>query len=91
VAFKFSGKSKERLETTSPLIQKIINEALATSLIDFGIPQYGGKRTKEEQKKLYDDKKSKCDGVKKKSYHQSGNAVDVVAYVNGNYTYDTRY
>ena len=91
MSFKLSNTSKQRLETTSPLIQKIINESIATSLIDFGIPQYGGKRTVEEQKALYDDGKSKCDGKVKKSYHQTGNAVDVVAYVNGHYTYDARY
>ena len=91
MSFSLSNTSKQRLETTNPLIQKIINEALSTSMIDFGIPQYGGKRTVEEQKALYDDNKSKCDGKVKKSYHQTGNAVDIVAYVNGHYTYDTRY
>lgn len=93
MTFEFSKRSLDRIETTSPLIQKIIKEALATSLIDFGIPEYGGKRTAKEQKSLFDCKpqRSKCDGKKKKSYHQSGLAVDIVAYVNGSYTYDKRY
>jgi len=91
MSFKLSKSSKARLETTSPLIQKIIIAALESSMIDFGIPKYGGKRTAEEQKALYDDGKSKCDGKDKRSYHQSGNAVDIVAYVNGHYTYDARY
>lgn len=91
MGFTLSKRSSEQLETTSPLIQKIITEALTHSCIDFGIPKLGGKRTVEEQKALYDAGKSKCDGKVKKSYHQSGNAVDIVAYVNGNYTYDKRY
>ena len=89
--FKFSKVSKERLETTSPIIQKIMNEALSTSMLDFGIPHYGGKRTTLEQQKLFAKKASKCDGVKRKSYHQSGNAVDIFCYVNGAVTYDQRY
>ena len=67
MTFEFSKRSLERLETTSPAIQKIMKEALATSLIDFGIPEYGGKRTAAEQAKLFKEKKSKCDGKKKKS------------------------
>lgn len=93
MSFEFSKTSEERLSTVSPVLQKIIRESLRTSLIDFGIPQYGGKRTLEEQKALYNcrPRKSKCDGVKKQSYHQTGNAIDIVIYVNGGYTYDTRY
>lgn len=91
MTFQFSKRSQERLETTSPIIQKIMNEAILYSPVDFGIPQYGGKRTLEDQQKLFKEGKSKLDGKKKKSYHQSGNAIDVVAYVNGEYTYDKRY
>jgi len=61
----------------------IAKEALSLSKIDFGIPQYGGLRREDEQHKLFLDGKSKADGLYKKSYHQSGKALDVYAYVDG--------
>lgn len=91
MGFSFGESSERRLKTCSQDIQAIVEAALATSLIDFGIPPYGGKRTEQEQAKLFNQGKSKCDGVNNKSYHQSGKAVDIVAYVDGKYTYDTRY
>ncbi len=91
MGFKFGQSSTGRLNTTSPIIQEIIKEALSTSLIDFGIPQFGGKRTVAQQYELCIKGKSKCDGTINVSYHQSGNAVDIVAYVNGEYSYDPRY
>ena len=53
-----------------------------------GIPGTGGKRTAEEQNGLYKLGKSKADGYKRKSYHQSGNAFDIYGYVNGKATWD---
>lgn len=35
------------------------------------------KRSTEEQKRLFDLKLSKCDGVKIRSKHQSGTAIDI--------------
>jgi peptidoglycan L-alanyl-D-glutamate endopeptidase CwlK len=89
--FAFGGASSQRLATTDLRIQHIMEEALRTSLIDFGIPSYGGMRTAEEQGFLYLDGKSKCDGVFKKSYHQSGKAVDIFPYIGGRANYDKRY
>ena len=83
MGFSFGESSERRLKTCSQDIQAIVEAALATSLIDFGIPPYGGKRTEQEQAKLFNQGKSKCDGVNNKSYHQSGKAVDIVAYVDG--------
>ena len=81
--YKLSKRSRERLNGINTVLIDIIEKSIVNSAYDFGIPQYGGLRTNEDQKKLYDRGVSKCDGVKKKSYHQSGNAFDIYAYVNG--------
>ncbi len=49
-------------------------------------------RTAEEQNRLFQKGRSKADGYDRKSYHQTGKALDVIPYVNGNKTYpDTEY
>ena len=65
----------------------VIELALKLTSVDFGIPSTGGYRTKEDQNILFKKGLSMCDGVIKKSYHQSGNAFDVFAYVDGKASY----
>lgn len=48
-----------------------MEDAGETPVIDFV------KRTDEEQKRLFDAKLSKCDGIVKKSQHQAGKAMDI--------------
>ena len=55
--------------------------------VDMSIPQFGGIRTADEQNKLFENKLSNCDGYEKKSYHQSGNAIDVIPYIKGKNIY----
>ena len=81
--YKFSRRSLEILNKINPILSDIMCEAIDVSPIDFGIPSDGGLRTPERQYELFLAEKSKCDGYKIKSNHQSGNAVDVFAYVNG--------
>ena len=81
--FKLSAKSKERLEGVNPRIIEIVDLALTITHIDFGIPGDGGIRTAERQLELYEKGVSKCDGYNAKSYHQTGRAFDVYAYVDG--------
>lgn len=84
--FKFSERSKERLNVNGGVHEKIIailQRALEISKVDFGIPEHGGKRTAQEQNGLFLRELSKCDGYKIKSEHQSGLAVDVYAFVDG--------
>jgi peptidoglycan L-alanyl-D-glutamate endopeptidase CwlK len=76
------------MDGIDPRLVEICYRALEISPIDFGIPQYGGKRTAEEQKELQLDGKSKCDGFYKKSYHQTGKALDFYAYVDGKASWD---
>ncbi len=85
---KLSNRSRERLQGVNPKLIEVIELALTISVIDFGIPQYAGLRTEAEQKQLFDKGLSKCDGINNKSYHQSGNAFDVFAYVDGKASWD---
>lgn len=81
--FEFSHTSIERMEGISPKLVRLSTLALKISPIDFGIPEHGGLRTAEEQHQLFLNGKSKADGYDNLSYHQSGNALDFYAYVNG--------
>ena len=86
--FKLSDKSKERLIGVDSRIIEIINKALTITKIDFGIPEFAGLRTAEDQKKLFNRGLSKADGYKNKSYHQTGKAFDIYAYVDGKASWD---
>lgn len=80
--FKLSRNSKRNIKGVREGIIVLINRVLAKSEHDFGIPQYGGLRTPQEQNNLF-HKRPKItwlDGFKKKSYHQSGNAFDIFVY-----------
>lgn len=85
--YKFGNTSKRRMKGVNPKLIEVFEEAIKVSPIDFGIPKFGGLRTEDDQNSLFKAGKSKCDGYKKKSYHQSGNALDFYAYVNGKATW----
>jgi peptidoglycan L-alanyl-D-glutamate endopeptidase CwlK len=81
--FKLSQNSLNNSSGVDPRLIEVLSRAIKISIIDFGVPSSGGLRTTEDQAALYADKKSKCDGVINKSYHQTGRALDVYAYVDG--------
>lgn len=85
---KFSARSIARMADIDPRLMVVAEGALKISPIDFGIPEFGGLRTAEDQQALHLQGKSKCDGVVKKSYHQTGRALDVYAYVDGKASWD---
>ena len=87
--FKLSSKSKQRREGVDPRLIKISNLAIQITVVDFGHPADAGKRTAERQNELYQAGKSKCDGYKKLSRHQSGKALDFYAFVDGRASWDT--
>ena len=66
------------MEGVSPDLIKCAELALHNSKYDMTIPWMGGVRTVEQQRDIFLDGNSKCDGTNKKSYHQSGNALDVI-------------
>lgn len=69
----FSSKSKERLLTCHRDIQRIC--AVACSIKDFSVLE--GTRTLEQQQNYFNQGKSKLDGIKKKSKHQSNPSMAV--------------
>ena len=86
--FKLSQRSLLRLEGVDDRMIELAQRSISKSPIDFGIPEYGGLRTVEDQQELYKKGVTKCDGIKKKSRHQSGMAFDVYAYLNGKASWD---
>jgi len=86
--FKLGKNSLNNLVGVDDRLIDIAEVAIKLSNIDFGIPSTGGLRTEEVQAKLFADGVSKADGVNSKSYHQSGKALDVYAYVDGKASWD---
>lgn len=87
--YALSERSKSRREGVDPRLIEICDLALHISVVDFGIPEYGGVRSAEEQNGLFLEKASKADGTTNLSNHQIkpgkkyGEALDFYAYVDG--------
>tara|TARA_B100000795_G_scaffold259810_1_gene235105 strand:- start:1471 stop:1860 length:390 start_codon:yes stop_codon:yes gene_type:complete len=88
MSFKLGKNSINNLVGVDGRLIAIADLAITLSNIDFGIPSTGGLRSTEDQAKLFEDGVSKADGVNDKSYHQSGKALDVYAYVDGKASWD---
>jgi len=80
---KFSNKSKKKLVTVHPDLQTLFNAVI----LHWDCTIVSGLRTTDEQQELYERGRTKPggivtykDGVKNKSKHQLGLAVDVVPY-----------
>ncbi len=82
MSFSFSQRSKDRLATVHNDLQKLFNQAITDSPLDFGITQ--GIRTKEEQQKLFNEGKSQT----LNSRHLTGKAVDIAVFINGKLTWE---
>lgn len=89
--YRFGTKSKAQLKTSHKDLQKIMNEAIKITDVDFGIAE--GHRSIEKQKQYFEDGKSKLDGINKKSKHNysPSMAVDIYAYVNNKASWDKEY
>jgi peptidoglycan L-alanyl-D-glutamate endopeptidase CwlK len=81
--YKFGERSIDRMEGINTLLIDCASEALAKSSYDMTIPWMGGLRTAEEQNAIFLEGNSQLDGHSSKSYHQSGNALDVIPVVGG--------
>jgi len=86
--YKLGKSSLNNISNINELLQILVKKAIIISKIDFGIISNGGLRTSEEQNELFKRGVSKCDGYKKISYHQTGNAVDLIPYTGYRYTWD---
>jgi len=91
---KLSKRSRQRIEGIDKVLIDIIETAISNSPYDFGIPRFGGMRTDEEQIEMYAQGRTKP-GRKVtwtlNSYHKSGKAFDIYAYVNGAASWDMKY
>ena len=89
MTFQLGTNSMKNMEGIDDRLIDIAELAIKLSPIDFGIPSTGGFRSTQDQAELYASGKSKCDGSTNKSYHQTGKALDVFAYVDGKASWDT--
>ena len=93
MSFKLSKRSLERLNNVDAILIAIVVDSITDSPYDFGIPQLGGFRTAAEQNSLYNRRPRVTykDGYQNMSYHQTGKAFDIYAYVDGKATWDEEY
>ncbi|HBD3529873.1 M15 family metallopeptidase [Escherichia coli] len=80
--FRFSCRSERNLEGVKPQLVAVVRRALELTEVDFGITE--GLRTKERQKQLVAEGKSQT----MNSRHLTGDAVDVVAWVGSQVSWD---
>lgn len=77
MSFKLSRRSLDNLEGVDERLVAVVKHAITITKIDFGVIQ--GLRTVEQQKELV----AKGASQTMKSKHLDGNAVDLMAYING--------
>ncbi len=80
-AWALSARSEAKMLGVNQRLKVVVRRALELSPYDFAITS--GKRTLAEQQALY-PKSSNCDGIKKRSKHQDGLAIDFMAYDENN-------
>ena len=94
MSYRLSKRSRGRIDGIEDILITIVEEAISDSPFDFGIPKLGGMRTDEQQKEMYAQGRTKP-GRKVtwtlNSYHKTGKAFDIYAYVNGGASWDRKY
>ena len=93
--FRLGKKSLDNLVWVNPILIEILERALEISSnrvdgVDFTIINTAGVRTPQQQNKLFREGRSNCDGYNKISKHLTGDALDVVPYVNGGASWDEK-
>lgn len=83
--FSFSERSEKNLQGVNPALIAVVRRALELSPVDFGITE--GLRTMERQREMVRTGKSQT----LKSRHLTGHAVDVVAYLGANISWEWKY
>ncbi len=95
--FEFSKRSLDKLDQVWQPLAALSHRVLDISDIDFAITD--GLRTADEQNALYEIGRTKeldrgivtkLDGYKRRSYHQSGFAVDFAVYSRGKINWDNK-
>lgn len=83
--FRFSKRSEKNLVGVNAALMAVVRRALELSPIDFGITE--GLRSRERQKQLVAAGASQT----MNSRHLTGHAVDVVAFLGSNISWDWKY
>ena len=83
--YKLSKRSENNLVGVNADLVKIVRFALELSTVDFGITE--GVRSKDRQKQLLAEGKSQT----MNSRHLTGHAVDVVAYLGSQISWEWKY
>ena len=83
--YRFSQRSEKNLVGVNPALVAVARRALELSPIDFGITE--GLRSRERQKQMVAAGASQT----MKSRHLTGHAVDVVAYLGSNISWEWKY
>jgi peptidoglycan L-alanyl-D-glutamate endopeptidase CwlK len=97
-----SKRSRKRINGIHPVLIDIIEEGIATSPYDFGIPAYGGARTHKDQRDLYAIGRTVQKHLKPVTWTLNskhlinrktgyGHAFDIYAFVNGKASWDLKY
>lgn len=82
---KFHQRSLANLDTVHHDLKRVMLEAIENAPFDFGITE--GLRTKERQQQLFNEGKSQT----LNSRHLTGNAVDIVIFIDNKVTWDLKY
>jgi hypothetical protein len=92
--YSLSKRSLKQMVGMNPALSFAVTMAIGRTMQDFGVLNMGGIRTQEQQDELY-AKGRTAPGKKvtwtRNSRHVSGNAVDLVAFVDGKPTWDEQY
>lgn len=67
---RFSQRSLNRMNGVDPRLARVFHRAIEITVLDFGIPEYGGVRDTLIQSQLFTRGLSRCDGFQKISNHQ---------------------
>lgn len=81
MAYRLGKRSLDNLSGVHDHLADVVKLAITLTKQDFAV--FEGLRTAERQQKLYAQGRSKLDGVTRMSRHQSGHAVDLVPYCDG--------
>lgn len=83
--YRFSKRSEGNLEGVNPALVAVVRRSLELSPVDFGITE--GLRSRERQKQMVAAGASQT----MNSRHLTGHAVDVVAYLGSNISWEWKY
>lgn len=80
MGFALGNNSRMKLDTCHKDLQLIIEVVISRTKVDFGISE--GQRSLARQKQLFDEGKSKIDGINKRGKHNyfPSSAVDIFIY-----------